>query len=500
MNLLKILPIVLILLALSCSESEEKGNEIKVGSKKFTESVILGEIISELAESEGADVNYRKELGGTRVLWNGLLSGEIDIYPEYTGTITEEILSGKNIKTQEELKQELTKSGIAISESLGFNNTYALGMKRDKADRLGINTISDLRDYPDLKFGFTNEFMSRGDGWPSLQKAYKLPQQKVTGLDHDLAYRGLESGHIDVIDLYSTDAEISYYDIKVLEDNKKHFRDYYAVLLYRDDLRNMNPYALRAILKLQGNIPEQTMVNMNASSKIDGISDSVIASNFLRESQLADTTADKETFLSRLYRNTVQHLFLVVISLSAAIIVSIPLGIFAFKNQKLGNIVLGIVGVIQTLPSLALLVFMIPFFGIGAVPAIVALFLYSLLPIVRNTYTALKDIPTDIRESAEALGLSDFARLRYIEIPLASRSILSGIKTSAVINVGTATLGALIGAGGYGQPILTGIRLDNIGLILEGAIPAAVLALVVQGLFDLSERVFVPKGLRLEKI
>jgi osmoprotectant transport system permease protein len=238
---------------------------------------------------------------------------------------------------------------------------------------------------------------------------------------------------------------------------------------------------------------------MNADSKIKGSSDSAIVSKFVKEKFQIDNRPEKETFLSRLYRNTVQHLFLVVISLSAAILVSILLGIIAYKNQKLGQLVLGTVGVIQTLPSLALLVFMIPFFGIGAVPAIVALFLYSLLPIVRNTYTGLKDIPQDIRESAAALGLTSFARLRLIEIPLASRSILSGIKTSAVINVGTATLGALIGAGGYGQPILTGIRLDNIGLILEGAIPAAVLALLVQGLFDLSERVFVPKGLRLRE-
>ena len=238
---------------------------------------------------------------------------------------------------------------------------------------------------------------------------------------------------------------------------------------------------------------------MNAASKIDGFSDSVIASNYLKKTLLIKTNPEKETFLSRLYHNTLQHLFLVVISLSAAIIVSIPLGILAYKNQKVGYLVLNIVGIIQTLPSLALLVFMIPFFGIGAVPAIVALFLYSLLPIVRSTYTGLKDISRDIQESAEALGLTPIARLRLIEIPIASRSILSGIKTSAVINVGTATLGALIGAGGYGQPILTGIRLDNVGLILEGAIPAAVMALLVQGLFDLSEKIFVPKGLRLKE-
>jgi osmoprotectant transport system permease protein len=138
--------------------------------------------------------------------------------------------------------------------------------------------------------------------------------------------------------------------------------------------------------------------------------------------------------------------------------------------------------------------------GIGGPPAIVALFLYSLLPIVRNTYVGLHDIPSDIRESAEALGLPVRARLRLIELPLAARAILAGIKISAVINVGTATLGALIGAGGYGQPILTGIRLDDVGLILQGAVPSAVLALLVQGLFEIAERILVPKGLRLKPL
>lgn len=499
MKLLKISLISLIILYASCTPSDIVQKEIKVGSKKFTESVILGEIISQLAASEGAEIEYKKELGGTRILWNALLNGDIDIYPEYTGTITQEILSNNNITDQQKLPEELAQYNIVISKPLGFNNAYAIGMKKENADKLGINTISDLKNHPDLKFGFNNEFLNRGDGWPSLQSAYNLPQQNVTGLDHDLAYRGLESGYIDAIDLYSTDAEISYYDLKVLKDDKKHFEDYFAVLLYRKDLEAKNPEALSTILKLEHHIPEQKMVQMNTASKIDGLSDSIIASNYLKETLSIKTKPKKETFLSRLYRNTLQHLFLVVISLSAAIIVSIPLGIFAYKNQKVGHLVLSIVGIIQTLPSLALLVFMIPFFGIGAVPAIVALFLYSLLPIVRSTYTGLKDISRDIQESAEALGLTHFARLRLIEIPIASRSILSGIKTSAVINVGTATLGALIGAGGYGQPILTGIRLDNVGLILEGAIPAAVMALLVQWLFDLSERIIVPQGLRLKE-
>jgi osmoprotectant transport system permease protein len=141
---------------------------------------------------------------------------------------------------------------------------------------------------------------------------------------------------------------------------------------------------------------------------------------------------------------------------------------------------------------------MIPLLGIGGPPVILALFLYSLLPIVRNTHAGLQSIPLEIRDSAEALGLSPWARFRLIELPMASREILAGIKTSAVINVGTATLGALIGAGGYGQPILTGIRLDDLGLILTGAVPAALLALLVQGGFDLAEHVVVPKGLRLK--
>jgi osmoprotectant transport system permease protein len=154
---------------------------------------------------------------------------------------------------------------------------------------------------------------------------------------------------------------------------------------------------------------------------------------------------------------------------------------------------------VQTIPSLALLALLVPlpFFGISARTAIAALFLYSLLPIVRNTASGLQDIPRSLRESAIALGLTPSARLWQIYLPMASRSILSGIKTSAVINVGTATLAALIGAGGLGEPILSGLNLNDHVTILEGAIPAALLALLVQSLFDLFDRVLIPKGLRL---
>jgi osmoprotectant transport system permease protein len=475
----------------------QEHHTINIGSKKFTESVILGELAALLGRTKSPDVSHIKELGGTRVLWNALIRGEIDLYPEYTGTIFQEILANNPIESWEQLEQTLSRYEIKISQPLGFNNTYALGMKKERARSYNLHVISDLRHYPDLKFGFTNEFMDRGDGWPSIQKFYKLPQTDVRGLDHDLAYRGLESGAIDLIDTYSTDAEIEYYNLKILQDDRNFFAEYKAVFLFRDDLNVRAPKVLTTILGLENRITEENMTRMNARVKITGLSENQVAADFIKDIFSLDVEVYEESILERFWRNTINHLTLVAISLTAAIILSIPLGILAFYRKKFGQVILGIVGIIQTIPSLALIVFMIPFLGIGAEPAIVALFLYSLLPIVRNTHSGLNDISKPLIESAMVLGLSGFARLRLIELPLASRSILSGIKTSAVINIGTATLGALIGAGGYGQPILTGIRLDNVGLILEGAIPAALLALIAQGTFEGLEKFIVPKGLRI---
>ncbi|MFZ0454946.1 MAG: glycine betaine ABC transporter substrate-binding protein [Ignavibacteriaceae bacterium] len=479
------------------TQTRKENYNLKIGSKKFTENVILGEIAAQLARLKDSDAEYLQEIGGTRILWNALIKGDIDIYPEYTGTIKEEILAGYNVSDDSAMKRILKTMNISVSKSLGFNDTYAIGMKKSLAGKLHIKTISDLKNHPELHLGFSNEFIDRNDGWPGLRNKYELPQKNVTGLDHDLAYRGLESGSIDVIDFYSTDAEIKYYNLQVLTDDLNYFPEYKAVLLYRSDLKSKAPSALKSILRLEGNIPESTMIMMNAEVKINKIPEKAVASEFIKNKFFIETKYKVNSFIDRIWTYTKEHLFLVLISLFAAIIVSIPLGITAFKNQRFANIILGITGVIQTIPSLALLVFMIPLLGIGSWPAIVALFLYSLLPIVRNTYSGLMDIPIQIKESAEALGLSSFARLRLVELPLASRSVLAGIKTSAVINVGTATLGALIGAGGYGQPILTGIRLDDVSLILEGAIPAALLALLVQGFFDLLEKIIVPKGLRI---
>jgi osmoprotectant transport system permease protein len=395
------------------------------------------------------------------------------------------------------LRRALAARGLRMGPPLGFEDGYALGMKQETARRLGIRTLSDLRSHPELRFGFTNEFMDRADGWPALRARYRLPQRDVRGLDHDLAYRGLDAGTLDVTDLYTTDADILYYHLTVLEDDLHHFPVYEAVYLYRAQLAERAPAVVDALEGLAGRIDAPAMRAMNARAKLDRVPEARVAAEFLRRELGVADRSIREDRIARLWRYTREHLALVAISLGVAIALALPLGVLAARRPRLGALILAGTGILQTVPSLALLVLMIPLLGIGAPPAIAALFLYSLLPIVRNTHAGLRGIPDSLRESAEALGLPPRARLLRIELPLASPSILAGVKTAAVINVGTATLGALIGAGGYGQPILTGIRLDDVGLLLEGAVPAALLALAVQAGFALLERAVVPEGLRL---
>ncbi len=468
--------------------------EVTVGSKAFTESVILGEMAAQLARSIGVEARHRRELGGTRVLWNALTRGDIDIYPEYTGTLREEILAGEGLREDGALSEALARHGLVMLAPLGFNNTYAIGMLEIRAAELDIETVSDLSRHSGLALGFGNEFMDRADGWPALRERYRLPHRNVRGLAHDLAYRGLAAGNIDVMDLYATDAEIDYYDIRVLKDDLGHFPAYDAVFLIRSEVARNAPELVTALGRLAGTIDDATMTRLNRAVKIEGAPEAEVAASFLEARLGASAPLRAEGRFDRLLRHTWEHLLLVGISLSAAIAVAIPLGIAAWRRPRLGVWILGTVGMVQTIPALALLVFMIPLLGIGGVPAVAALFLYSLLPVVRNTHAGLAGVPEPVRRSARALGLGARDRLLRIDLPLAAPTILAGIKTAAVINVGTATLGALIGAGGYGQPILTGIRLDDVGLILEGAVPAAVMALAVQHGFNRLEIRMTPQG------
>ncbi len=487
-----------LLLATGLAQAESKA--LRIASKAFTESVILAEAAAQLERSEGIAVEHRVGLGGTRLVWNALLSGSIDVYPEYTGTLLDEVLNEPaqgQATAQTDLARTLAAHGVGMTAPLGFNNTYAVGLTAARARALGIDRISQLAQHPELHFGLSNEFMSRRDGWPELQRRYGLPQRNVQGLDHDLAYRALQSGGIDATDLYTTDAEIKRYGLLALTDDLQFFKRYDAVLLYRLDLdARVGSGAIRTLRRLEGKVDAERMIAMNARAKLDRVPEARVAADFLQQQLGVVSVRQQASVPSMILARVAEHLLLVAVSLLAAILVAVPLGVLAAKRARLGQVVLSFVGIVQTLPTLALLVFMIPLFGIGGTPAIVALFLYSLLPIVRNTHAGLRGIPSGLRESAQALGLPPGAMLRSIELPLASPLILAGIKSAAVINVGTATLGALIGAGGLGQPIFTGIRLDDSRLILQGAIPASLLALAMQGAFEIVERLVVPRGLR----
>ncbi len=463
-----------------------------IGSKKFTESYVLAEIAKRAVEKGGAPVEHRQGMGGTIILWQALQSNQIGVYPEYTGTIAEEILKSPTV-TLDEMRERLAKFGVGMTAELGFNNTYALVMRREAAEQKGIRTISDLRNHPELKLGLTHEFLDRKDGWRPLVEKYRLPASNVVGIDHGLGYDALRNGSIDVKDAYSTDAKIGEYQLTALEDDLHFFPQYKAVFLYRLEL----PSSVIAILRgLEGSLDEKRMIELNAAAEKTK-SYAQAADLYFAES--SSSASREESFPHKLWRWTARHLQLAGFSLLLAVAVGIPLGIAASRGGPVGHVILGFAGAVQTIPSLALLALLvpIPFFGISPRTAIAALFLYGLLPIVRNTATGLQDIAKPIRESAIALGLEPAARLWKVYLPIASRSILGGIKTSAVINVGTATLAALIGAGGLGEPILSGLNLNDHVTILQGAIPAAILALLVQWSFDLFDRLLIPKGLRL---
>src|SRR6266567_2835672 len=452
--------IILLVLLTTFSASAEP---VIIGSKKFTESYVLAEIAKRSLENAGTKVEHRQGMGGTIILWEALRGGGIDVYPEYTGTIAEEMLKQPGASIAQ-IRNALSAQGIAMTDDLGFNNTYALVMRRDR--------------------------------WRPLSERYQLAPSEVLGIDHALGYAALAKGEIDVKDAYSTDAKIGDYGLATLIDDLHFFPQYKAVFLYR---KTLSTQAAHALNELSNSIDEARMIRLNseaertknyaaAAQQFFGTTDGAITTPFV-----------SETFRDKLLRWVTRHLELAGISLLLAIIVGLPLGIVASRGGAVGHAILGITGVIQTIPSLALLALLVPlpFFGISARTAIVALFLYGLLPIVRNTATGLQDIPRPLRESAIALGLTAGQRLRKIFLPLASRSTLAGIKTSAVINIGTATLAALIGAGGLGEPIISGLNLNDHVTILEGAIPAALLALLVQFFFDLLDRVLIPRGLRL---
>ena len=486
-----------------------------VGSKRFTESYLLGEIVTQTLLAAGQPAQHRQGLGNTGILEQALASGSVDLYPEYTGTIVRELLKREGNPTLEELNRWLAPRHLKAAVPFGFNNTYALAMTQARAEALGVRRISDLfaAGAREAKLGLSHEFLQRADGWPALLAAYGNAGSEPIGLDHGLAYDALTTGRVDVIDVYSTDAKLGRLGLVVLEDDRAFFPKYDAVLLMRDAVD------VRPLAGLTGAIDEKTMIAMNAEVELDGASFAETARRFIaRRAAGAGATsaasgasgasgvseeaavgatrvvAPRASLLSRIFapdfaRLAWQHLVLVFGSLALAVAAGVPLGVAAWRWPPISGWLLGAVAVLQTIPSLALLAFLIAIVGsIGIVPALVALFLYALLPIVRNTHTGLVAVSGGMAQAALSLGLTPRQALVHVQLPLAAPTLLAGVKTAAVINVGTATMAAFIGAGGFGERIVAGLAVNDKSVMLAGALPAAVLALLVQAAFDLAER------------
>jgi osmoprotectant transport system permease protein len=467
---------------------------ITIGSKTFAESHILAEIAAQLLESEGFQVDRQLGLGGTLIAFEALKNGSVDLYPEYTGTLTEAILHQPAL-SDAALAAALLEQNLTLLPPLGFNNSYALVMKASTATQREITTLSDLASHPQMRVALSLEFLNRGDGWPSLQAAYGLPQQPV-GIEHALAYRALDHNQIDVTDAYTTDGELRQHQLVLLTDDRQFFPRYQAAFLSRSDLPGR---AVTVLNRLQGRIDAAAMQAMNQAVSSAGASPAQTAHGFLLEQKLVASSSrinGEGGAARRILAYTATHLQLTAIALLLACLVAIPLALSLNRRPRAARSLLYIAGLIQTIPALALLALLIPLVGLGKLPAIIALFLYSLLPIVSNTLTGLFSIDPLYRQVAAGIGLSEREQLLRIELPLAAPMILAGIKTAAVISVGTATLAAFVGAGGLGEPIITGLTLNDNRLILEGAIPAALLAILVELAFELLQRTLVPAHLR----
>lgn len=461
---------------------------ITVASKNFSESYLLAEIMAQLLEIEGFEVDRRFGLGGTLVCYEALVTGEVDVYAEYTGTLAQAILKIDDTSpTRQRLNELLDRHGLQILPSIGFNNTYALAVKASLAEQAGLETVSDLVGRDDLDVAFSLEFLNRKDGWPGLVEVYGF-DRRPTGIEHGLAYQAIDEGKVDITDAYSTDGDLERYGLVTLTDDKAFFPEYFAVPFIRDDLPVR---AKRVLATLAGRIDDDRMRELNARVVIDEQSFAEVAQAFLAEEALGAIELDASQFWKTLARNTLTHLKLTAIALGLGVLFGVPIGIAVFRSRSVSRAMVYFAGLLQTVPSIALLALMIPLFGIGTLPAIVALFLYSILPILRNTITALIGIDPLLKRIAEAIGLTRVQQLRYVLIPMALPTMLAGIKTAAIISIGTATLAAFIGAGGLGEPIVTGLALNDTNLILQGAIPAAILAIIVELLFELLERAIV---------
>jgi len=507
-----LLPLLLAAAAPLVAQTAEPGPPVVVASKPFGESYLLAELFAQLLEARGFAVDRRLGLGATEIAFGALRAGEIDVYPEYTGTGLLAILGAPPDPDPAQVFATVSREfrnryGARWLPSLGFQNTYAIAVRRETAREFGLRTLSDLaRAGPGLRGGLTPDFIGRADGLPGLTQAYGLRLKEVRALVPAVKYQALAAGEVDVIDGYSTDGLIARYDLVVLEDDRRFFPPYEAAALVGRRLADEDPGAIAALTELSGRLSVERMRSLNRRIEVDGETAARVAADELRALGLvgdsgpaAAAPARAEGTLEYLWAQrgsiaklSLRHLLLVGVSLLAAIAVAVPLGLGLERRRQRAEPVIRAVGVLQTMPGIALLAFMIPLLGIGVLPALTALFLYSLYPILRNTYTGVRDAAPEAVEAARALGMTPAQVLRHVRLPLAAPVIMAGIRTAAVINVGTATLAAFIGAGGLGDPIAAGLALSDTRMILSGALPAAALALGIDGALGACERLVTP--------
>lgn len=495
-------------------------DRVVVGSKNFEESRLLGEIFAQLLESRtDLEVERRLGLAGTQVCFEALKTGAIDVYPEYTGTglvsILAEPAEGGPARTLNRVRSEfLSRWDLWWIAPLGFENSFEVAVPKELAERERLKTISDLaRISKRLRGGFGHEFVGREDGLLGLKRVYGLDFASIQPLQHALKYQAAGARQVDAIDVYTTDARLITHKLVVLEDDRGFFPPYEAAALVRGETLRKHPEVGATLGLLAGAFDEETMRAFNLRLQEGKEDEAIVARDALRSMGLVKGVERDERkaasaptlthYLwderSALLRRTLEHLSLSALALLAGIVVAVPLGLWLERHRRGAEPTIRLLGMTQTIPSLALLAFFIPFLGVGTLPAIVALWIYSLFPIVRNTYTGVRDADPRAVEAATALGMTPGQILREVRLPLAAPVLMAGIRTAAVLTVGTATLAAFIGAGGLGEPIVTGLQLANAAMILSGAIPAAILALLVDGLLGWVERALRPAGLQARR-
>jgi osmoprotectant transport system permease protein len=512
--------VLLLLLALTAPSPLIAADRVVVGSKNFEESRLLAEMFAQLLESRTSlQVERRLGLAGTQVCFEALKNGAIDVYPEYTGTglvsILNEKVTGSPAQTLNRVRSEfLGRWNLWWLSPLGFENSWEIAVPAELAAREHLETISDLaRVSKRLHGGFGHEFVGREDGLLGLQRVYGLEWKSVDHLQQAIQYQAAKQRTIDALDVYSTDGRLILYNLKVLKDDRHFFPPYEAAALVRGETLKRHPEVGSVLGLLAGSLDEDTMRAFNLRLQERHESEIVVARDALRSLGLSR----KEAGASRpeirgtgfgayfwgqrreLGRLTLQHLGLSAATLGLGALFAIPLGLWLERQRRWAETIIRILGIFQTVPSLALLAFMIPFLGVGTVPAIAALWIYSLFPIVRNTYSGVRDADPKAVEAATALGMTPGQILREIRLPLAAPVVMAGLRTAAVLTVGTATLAAFIGAGGLGEPIVTGLQLANTGMILSGAIPAALLALLVDAGLGWVEGRLRPAGLEARR-